>query len=91
MARAKATPKPELSPFEISQRHAEADLMAVAELFVNAAEAVAKGDMGRMDTVFEKMPTWHQMLIIRHSNRMDELRAQDDAQRSISAGERTDG
>lgn len=75
MARAKAKPEP--SPFETAKRRAEADLMAVAELFVNAAEAVAAGDMGRMDYVAEKMPVWHQMLVIRHASRMDDLRAQD--------------
>lgn len=75
MTRARAK-KPE-SAFETAKRAAEADLMAVAELFVNAGEAVGNGDLGRMDTVIERMPTWLQMLAIRHATRMDALRAQD--------------
>lgn len=90
---ARANKRPELSPFQFAARHAEADLMAVAELFVNAGEAVGKGDMGRMDALLEKMPTWHQMLAIRHVNRMDELRELDNVKpkgrRPVSTGQKT--
>lgn len=49
--------------------------MAVAELFVNAGEAVGKGDLGQMDVLLEKMSGWRQMLMLRHAVRMEELRA----------------
>lgn len=72
---AKRRKNPDMTPIELAKAQGEADLLAVAELFVNAAEKLKAGDMGAMGAVCAKMSGWAQMLLIRHENRMDGLRS----------------
>lgn len=60
--------------FEHAKAMAAADLAAVAELFVNASEAVSAGDLGQLEITCDKMTNWREMLMIRHFARMEELR-----------------
>lgn len=77
-------PTPQPMTFEFVKAAAAADLAAVAELFVNASEAVARGDVGQIANVATKVPGWAQMLVLRHEARMDELRESETLQQKTS-------
>lgn len=77
---AKRSKKPDMTPIELAKAQGEADLLSVAELFVNAAEKVKAGDMDAMRAVCSKMSGWAQQLLIRHEHRMEGLRSDAEAE-----------
>lgn len=55
------------------------DRQLIVKDLLDAAKAVEKGDLGKMDSVLERFSGWNQMLSIRHAVRTEELRAHDTA------------
>lgn len=53
--------------FETLKTRSAADLRALAELLEENAKKIEGGDMAAMDYVLEKIPDWHELLMLRYA------------------------